>query len=106
MVDQWLLEKRRARTNPRAPSPKPAPPAQVRQTPAGPTRANILRGEYGRLREQRPALYHLDVRVDPDRKFLSGRNAVRFKMLQDDTRIQLDLYENLEVEEILPARRN
>ena len=40
------------------------------------------------------------MRVDPDKKFLSGKNTVRFKMLKDDSRIQLDLYENLQVDKI------
>jgi aminopeptidase N len=67
-----------------------------------PTRGDILRGEYGRYRANNDLLhYTLDVRVDPDRKFLSGRNLIRFRMLQDDTRIQLDLYANLNVDKIL-----
>ncbi len=81
----------------RPPRPRAAP-----RDPGPPTRANILRGEYGRYRANNDLLsYHLDVRVDPDKKFLSGKNAIRFKMLQDDTRIQLDLYDNLKVEKIL-----
>ena len=80
------------------------------QAPQTPTRANILRGEYGRYRANNDLLfYHLDVRVDPEKKFLSGKNTIRFKMLQDDTRIQLDLYENLTVDKIVladPARRS
>ena len=35
--------------------------------------------------------YHLDVRVDPDKQILSGKNSIRFKMLKDGSRIQLDL---------------
>jgi aminopeptidase N len=84
--------------------------AQGQQVPQTPTRANILRGEYGRYRANNDLLfYHLDVRVDPEKKFLSGKNTIRFKMLQDDTRIQLDLYENLTVDKIVladPARRS
>ena len=71
------------------------------QTPAI-TRADILRGEYGRYRSNNDLLsYHLDIRVDPAKKFISGRNAIRFKMLQADTRIQLELYANLQIEKIL-----
>ena len=67
-----------------------------------PTRADILRGEYGRYRSNNDLLtYGLDIRVDPDKKFISGKNTVRFRMLQDDNRIQLDLYENLNVDRIL-----
>ena len=39
--------------------------------------------------------------MDPDKKFLSGRNTIRFRMLQDDTRIQLDLYDNLAIGKIV-----
>jgi len=67
-----------------------------------PTRADILRGEYGRYRANNDLLdYHLDIRVDPEKKFISGRNVVGFRMLNDDTRIQLDLYANLNVDRIL-----
>jgi aminopeptidase N len=78
-------------------------PQQPASRPAGPpTRASILRGEYGPLRANNDLLsYHLDVRVDPAKKFISGRNTIRFKMLQDGTRIQLDLFANLNVDKIL-----
>jgi aminopeptidase N len=78
-----------------APSPAPAPALHP------PTRTDVLRGDYGRYRANNDLLsYRLDVRVDPERKFLTGTNTVRFKMLADDTRIQLDLYENLAIDEI------
>jgi aminopeptidase N len=64
-------------------------------------RAAELRGSYDRYRANNDLLhYALTVRVDPDKKFLSGRNRVRFKMLADDTRIRLDLYANLAVDKI------
>src|SRR5437899_4879364 len=67
-----------------------------------PTHADILRGEYGRYRANNDLLfYHLDVRVDPERKYLSGKNTIRFRMLQDDTRIQLDLSAVLTIDKIL-----
>ena len=70
------------------------------------TRADILRGEYGRYRANNDLLsYHLDIRVDPAKQFLSGRNTIRFRMLQDDTRIQIDLYAYLKVEKILLGSR-
>jgi hypothetical protein len=69
-------------------------PAQPPQTPAAPTHADLLRGEYGPYRANNDLLYYrLHVRVDPEKKFLSGDNSIRFKMLQDGTRIQLDLHE-------------
>jgi aminopeptidase N len=76
-----------------------APPPS---TPRPTTRADILRGEYGRYRANNDLLYyHLDIRVDPDKRFISGKNTIRFKMLEDDTRIQVDLYDTLTVEKIL-----
>ncbi|MEZ5286250.1 MAG: M1 family aminopeptidase [Vicinamibacterales bacterium] len=70
--------------------------------PAPPTRADILRGEYGRYRANNDLLsYVLDVRVDPDAGRLSGTNTIRFRQLQPDTRIQLELYADLSVDGIL-----
>ena len=67
-----------------------------------PARDEVLRGEYGPFRANNDLLsYHLDVRVDPDKKTIAGKNTIRFKMLQDATRIQLDLYANLAVDKIL-----
>jgi len=67
-----------------------------------PTREQRLRGEYGRYRTNNDLLYyHLDVRVDPDKKFISGKNTIRFRVLQADTRIQLDLQSALNIDKIL-----
>ena len=61
-----------------------------------------MRGAYGQYRANNDLLfYHLDVRVDPEKKFISGKNTIRFKMLNDDTRIQLDLHQALNVDKIL-----
>ena len=62
----------------------------------------MLHGEYGRYRANNDLLsYHLDVRVDPERKSISGKNTIGFRMLAADRRIQLDLYANLHVDRIL-----
>jgi aminopeptidase N len=67
-----------------------------------PARGDILRGEYGRYRANNDLLYyHLDVRIDPEKKTIAGKNTIRFKMLKDDTRIQLDLYANLTIDRIV-----
>jgi len=79
------------------PAASAIPPA-----PTAPTRADILRGAYGPYRVNNDLLsYHLDVRVDPEKQTISGRNSVRFKMLADGTRIQLDLHPALNVDKIL-----
>ena len=76
--------------------------AALSAQPAAPTRADILRGEYGPYRANNHLLfYHLDVRVDPAKKFLSGKVTIRFKMLRDASRIQLDLHAALHVDKIL-----
>ncbi len=78
------------------------PPAQPQPTLRPPTRADFLRGEYGRYRANNDLLsYKLDVRVDPAKKFISGRNTIHFRMVRDDSRIQLDLYANLNVDRIV-----
>jgi len=75
--------------------------SQQPAAPTAPTHANILRGEYGRYRSNNDLLfYHLDIRIDPVKKFVSGKNTIRFRMLTADTRIQLDLYDNLNVDKI------
>jgi aminopeptidase N len=67
-----------------------------------PTPADLLRGGYGPYRANNHLLfYHLDVRVDPQKKWISGKNTIRFNMLEDGKRIQLDLYPNLQVDKIL-----
>jgi aminopeptidase N len=69
-----------------------------------PTHADQLRGNYGEYRANNDLLsYHLDVRVDPEKKFLSGKNTIRFKMLKDGTRIQLDLTDALAIDKIVMA---
>ena len=89
----------------------PAQTAPVSQQPATPpmsrgqgepTHADILRGAYGPYRSNNDLLfYHLDIRIDPDKKVITGKNTIRFKMLKDDSRIQLDLTDSLSVDKIL-----
>ena len=65
-------------------------------------RADTLRGTYGPFRENNDLLtYALDIRVDVGEKFITGVNAIGFRMLEDGTRIQLDLFENMSVDSIL-----
>jgi aminopeptidase N len=60
-----------------------------------------LLGDYGPYRANNDLLYyHLDVRVDPAKQFLSGTNAIRFRMLEDGKRIQLDLLQTFQIDGI------
>ena len=45
--------------------------------------------------------YDLDVKVNPEEKFISGSNTISFKMRQESSKIQLDLFENMKVDSIL-----
>jgi aminopeptidase N len=82
-----------------------APSQTAAATPAAaaaPTHAQILRGGWGPYRANNKLLYyHLDVRVDPDKKFISGKTTIRFRMLKDDSRIQIDLTPQLNIDKIL-----
>jgi len=84
-----------------------APPspilASASQAPTQtPSRASVLRGEYGPYRANNDLLYyHLDIRIDPEKKTIGGKNTIRFRMLEDGNRIQLDLYDNLTIDKIV-----
>lgn len=83
-----------------APGAPPAPGAAP--APTAPTKADLLRGAYGPYRANNDLLsYHLDIRVDPEKRYISGKNTIRFRMLKDGTRIQLDLVDVLSVDKIL-----
>src|SRR6185312_5952504 len=72
------------------------------EAPVLPTRADMLRGAWGPFRANNDLLYyHLDVRVDPATQIISGKNTIRFKMVKDGSRIQLDLNEALKIDKVL-----
>jgi aminopeptidase N len=76
--------------------------ARSQSSQTAPTKADVLRGAYGPYRANNDLLYyHLDIRVDPDKKLVSGKNTIRFRMLTDGKRIQLDLTPKLNVDKIL-----
>jgi len=65
-------------------------------------RADTLRGTYGPFRQNNDILtYDLDIDVDVVEKFLAGSNTIRFAMIEDGDRIQLDLFENMSVDSII-----
>jgi aminopeptidase N len=83
------------------PAAPPTPPPAV----AEPTHADLLRGSYGPYRANNDLLfYHLDLRVDPEKKFISGTNTIRFKMLADGTRIQLELFPTLQIDKVVMGK--
>ncbi len=66
-----------------------------------PTADDLLRGAYGPYRANNDLLfYQLRLRVDPEAKSIAGTNLVRFRMLADGSRIQLDLTPELTLDSI------
>ena len=64
-----------------------------------PTKDDLLRGGYGPFRANNDLLfYHLTLRVDPTAKTIVGTTVVRFRMLQDGRKIQLELTPELKLE--------
>ena len=67
----------------------------------GPSKDDLLRGGYGPYRANNDLLfYHLSLRVDPEAKTIVGTNVVRFRMLEDGRKIQLELTPELTLESI------
>jgi aminopeptidase N len=76
--------------------------AKVNDAEVAATRLDLLRGAYGEDRANNDLIsYHLDIRVDPEKKYISGKNTIRFKMLKDGKRIHLDLNDALKIDKIL-----
>lgn len=44
--------------------------------------------------------YHLDIRVEPDRKYIAGSNTIRYRVLAPATEMQIDLQPPLQIERI------
>lgn len=66
------------------------------------TRGDSLRGTLTPLRTAYDLnYYHLDVKIDPDKKFISGSNLFRFTATQDFSRLQFDLFDNLSVDKVV-----
>jgi len=80
----------------------PAAAQLLQPAPVTFTHADSLRGGQSQLRICYDLnYYHLDVRLDPARRFISGSNLFRFTATQDFTRLQFDLFANLQVEKVL-----
>jgi len=66
-----------------------------------PTADDLLRGGYGPYRANNDLLfYHLTLRVDPVAKTIAGTNVVRFRMLKEGRKIQLELTPELSLDGI------
>ena len=80
---------------------RPAAAQLLQPARAAFTRADSLRGGNGPLRTCYDInYYHLDVRLDPAKRYLSGSNLFRFTATRDFTRLQFDLFANLQVDKV------
>ncbi|ALW87281.1 peptidase M1 [Hymenobacter sedentarius] len=81
----------------------PRAAAQLLQpAPAAFTRADSLRGGQSPLRTCYDInYYHLDVKLDPAQRYLSGSNLFRFTATEEFNRLQFDLFANLQVDKVL-----
>ena len=56
------------------------------------TKQDTLRGSITPEREWWDlTYYHLDIKVDPENKFISGKNTIQYKVLEHDSVMQIDL---------------
>ncbi|RZJ74505.1 MAG: M1 family peptidase [Flavobacterium sp.] len=66
------------------------------------TRKDSLQGG---LRKERTSFdvqrYDLNIKIDPEKRFISGYNEVTLKIVEATGRIQLDLFENMKVDSII-----
>lgn len=74
----------------------------AQNAPAVFSRADSLRGSLTPLRTSYDInYYHLDVKVDVDKKFISGSNVFRFTATDDLKRLQFDLFDTLKIDKVL-----
>ena len=66
------------------------------------TKADYLRGSITPEREWWDLnYYHLDIEVEPDKKYISGKNTIRYKVLKSNQIMQIDLQPPMEIEKIM-----
>ena len=65
------------------------------------TEADSLRGSLRAERDYEVLKYHLQVRVNPEKKFISGSNTITFQAAQELPIMQVDLFENMQVDSII-----
>jgi aminopeptidase N len=70
-----------------------------------PTRENLL---LGKLSPERACYdvrhYALEARIDPERKFIKGKNTILFSVLEDFEKLQIDLHPSLKVTAITQGK--
>lgn len=70
------------------------------------TEADTLRGTLRAEREYDVLKYHLDVKVEPENRFISGSNTISFEAQAELPVMQIDLFENMKVDSIVYKGKN
>ena len=66
------------------------------------TRQDTLRGSITPEREWWDlTYYHLDIKVNPDDKFISGKNTIQYKVLKNQSVMQVDLQAPLKITKVI-----
>lgn len=66
------------------------------------TRQDTLRGSITPEREWWDlTYYHLDIAVDPDKKFIKGKNSIQYKVLKQHETLQIDLQPPLKIDKVI-----
>ncbi|AXT60229.1 M1 family peptidase [Aquimarina sp. AD10] len=66
------------------------------------TRKDTLRGSITPEREWWDlTYYHLDIKIDPDQKTISGKNTIYYRVLKGSTVMQIDLQPPLKIEKVI-----
>lgn len=69
------------------------------------TEADTLRGGLNKDRSCFDVhYYHLDIKVDPDSQFISGSNTIGFKAVHSFKRMQLDLFQNMDLKFVMHGK--
>lgn len=70
-------------------------------------RADTLRGS---LRVERTSYdvlsYGLDIKLNPDKRYIEGYNEIKFKVIEPTSTIQIDLFKNMAVDSIVYNNKN
>ncbi len=65
------------------------------------TRKDSLRGTLSNIRNNYDVkFYNLDIKIDIENRFISGFNEIKFLALEDVSKIQIDLFDNMKINKI------
>lgn len=69
------------------------------------TEADTLRGSLRSERSYDVLKYHLQLKVDPEEKFISGFNTITFQTEEELPVMQIDLFENMQIDSIIHKKK-